>query len=274
MPSPASVFVVNESLIKDTNGVLEGVPVESTELSRGPWHPSAQHGGAPASLLAGMAARALEAEPDWAMTRLTVEFLRPVPVAPLTVQLDAQPGGAVRRVLLALRHENEVVARATAVFVRQRALDLAASPSAPRLRPPAQCTDPIRIPGMAMQTSFHYTAMESRVAAGDAGAPGPAAAWFRFAVPLASGWETPACARAAAAADFGNGISWTVPLERFVFANADLTVYLHRQPRGEWVGVDAETIVGDNGIGLSHSTLHDEEGPIGFAHQTLVIKAR
>ncbi|MFX7878909.1 thioesterase family protein, partial [Acinetobacter baumannii] len=76
------------------------------------------------------------------------------------------------------------------------------------------------------------------MAAGSVAAPGPAAAWFRFAVPLIDGWPTPASARAAAAADFGNGISWALPLDRFVFANADLTVSLHRQPQGEWVGVD------------------------------------
>ncbi|MBY4898586.1 thioesterase family protein [Cupriavidus sp. AU9028] len=262
MPSPASVFVVDRDR------------VASTELSRGPWHPSAQHGGAPAALLAAMAQRAMPAGEGWLMTRLTVEFPRPVPVAPLQVELDVQPGGSVRRVALALRHGDEVVARAIALFVRERTIDLAASRAGVRLRPPRLCTDPIRIPGMAEQTSFHYEAMESRVAAGEVGAPGPAAAWFRFRVPLVEGWQTPPCARAAAAADFANGISWTIPLERYLFANADLTVYLHRQPRGEWVGVDAETIVGDNGVGLTRSTLHDEDGPIGFAHQTLVIKPK
>ena len=52
-----------------------------TELARGPWTPEAQHGGPPAALLA----RTLEREPGaegMLVARLTVELLRPVPIAP------------------------------------------------------------------------------------------------------------------------------------------------------------------------------------------------
>ncbi|WP_370639547.1 hypothetical protein [Cupriavidus sp. DB3] len=127
---------------------------------------------------------------------------------------------------------------------------------------------------MVEQTSFHYTAMESRVASGSVAEPGPAAAWFRLAVPLIDGWPTPPSARAVAAADFGNGISWALPLDRFVFANADLSVSLHRPPQGEWVGVDSVTVAQPSGIGLTTSTLYDEAGAIGVAQQSLLIKQR
>src|ERR1700722_8888734 len=51
----------------------------ATGLARGPWDPEAQHGGAPAALLA----RAFELcapSPDLALARLSYEFLRPVPL--------------------------------------------------------------------------------------------------------------------------------------------------------------------------------------------------
>lgn len=251
-----------------------GDDILPSALARGPWHPGAQHGGAPAALLTAIAERQLGDEPGWAMARLTLEFLRPVPIAPLIASAAVQPGGSVRRVEVCLFHEGMPVVRGVAMFIRERELDLSATPMAPELPPPDACDEPLRIPGMAMQTSFHYTAMESRVAAGSASAPGRAAVWFRMRVPLVRGWTASGAARATAAADFGNGISWAVPLDRFVFANADLTVSLHRPPRGEWVGVDSTTVVQPSGIGLTVSTLHDELGRIGVAQQALVIKPR
>lgn len=81
-------------------------------------------------------------------------------------------------------------------------------------------------------------------------------------------------ARAAAVADFGNGVSATLPFERFLFINADLTLHLARLPRGEWIGLDARTILHEGGMGVAESVLHDRDGPIGRAFQTLVVAPR
>ena len=77
-----------------------------------------------------------------------------------------------------------------------------------------------------------------------------------------------------AAADFGNGASRELDWQRFLFVNTDLTVLLHREPAGEWVGLDAATAIGDDGRGLASSVLHDERGALGAAHQTLFVAAR
>ncbi len=68
-------------------------------------------------------------------------------------------------------------------------------------------------------------------------------------------------ARLAATADFGNGVGAALPFERFLFINADLTIHLHRQPRGEWIGIDARTLLHPGGTGLAESVLHDVHGP-------------
>ena len=65
-----------------------------------------------------------------------------------------------------------------------------------------------------------------------------------------------------------------MPLDRFAFANADLTMYLHRLPRGEWVAAESATTVQESGIGLTRTTLHDEHGVIGVAQQGLIFKPR
>nr|WP_315597865.1 thioesterase family protein [uncultured Cupriavidus sp.] len=260
MSIPSSIFKISGDL------------VESTVLSRGPWNPGAQHGGAPGGLLATLADRAMAHEPGWSMVRLTLEFLRPVPVASLRAVVEPQAGGAVRRVRLELLHDNVTVLQGVALYMRQRDLDLQPSLQPPTLPPPDACHTPILIPGMQPQTSFHYTAMESRVATGTVTEAGPAAVWFRVAVPFLDDAPVSAAARAIAAADFGNGISWAVPLNRFAFANADLTVYLHRLPQGEWVAAESATTVQQDGIGLTRTTLHDVLGPIGVAQQGLIFK--
>ena len=73
--------------------VPDGDRFVSTELTRGPWDPDAQHAGPPAALIA----RALERCPSpadpgapWQIGRVTFEILRSVPIAPLTV--SSAPG--------------------------------------------------------------------------------------------------------------------------------------------------------------------------------------
>ncbi len=251
----------------------QGERILPTVLSRGPWSPDAQHGGAPAGLIAGLAEEALAPE-GYQLVRLTLELLRPVPVAELSATVDAEPGRAVRRVRVTLRHGDQPVASGLAVMVRGAPLSEGSAAEERPLPPPSQCLDPVRIPGMAEEESFHYTAMASKVAAGSTLEPGPAAAWLRLTVPLVDGMETTPLMRAAAASDFGNGLSWTLPLDRYLFANTDLTLYIQRPPVSEWVGVDSRTWIETSGIGITRSVLHDESGPLGFAQQNLLVRER
>ena len=80
--------------------------------------------------------------------------------------------------------------------------------------------------------------------------------------------------RAMAAADFGNGVSAVLDWNEFAFINPDLTVYLERDPVGDWVGLDARTRVGPDGTALAESVLYDERGRIGRALQGLLVLPR
>ena len=112
-------------------------------------------------------------------------------------------------------------------------------------------------------TMFARDAMEIRFAHGAFADVGPAFAWFRLRVPLVAGEQPSPLQRLAAAGDFGNGIATAVSWATHVFINPDLTLYVERLPRGEWVGLDAVTRVGDAGIGVSDSALYDEHGRVG-----------
>ncbi len=246
-------------------------------LSRGPWDARAQHGGAPSALLVHLAESAIT-EPGWQLTRLSMELIKPVPVAPLTVRQELHAARSTTRMTLELYADDMLVARAHALLLRGQPFALPAQTpgwTAPRLLPlPQNCTERLRIPGLPGGTAFHTAAVEGRVAQGDPSQPGAAAAWFRLSVPLVQDQPNSPAMRAAAAADFGNGLSWVLPAERYLFANADMSLHLHRAPQGEWIGVSSQTHADGGGAGTTLSQLYDEHGPVGVAVQSLVLRER
>ncbi|MFM8411143.1 MAG: thioesterase family protein, partial [Alphaproteobacteria bacterium] len=117
-------------------------------------------------------------------------------------------------------------------------------------------------------------ATEHVVVSGAWGEPGPVVDWIRLREPVVDGESPSPLQRVAAAADFGNGISSVLPFERYSFINPDLSIHLHRLPEGEWVCLDARTLVSENGIGLAESGLWDERGRIGRSLQGLLLERR
>jgi hypothetical protein len=248
-----------------------------TVLSRGPWDPRAQHGGAPCALFVHVAEQAMP-EPGWQLARLSVELIRPVPVAPLRTECQSFAARSTTRLSIDLFQDDTLVARAHVLMLRQQALSL--PPDVPGWTPaqlsplPAECSERLHIPGLPQGISFYGTAVETRNAVGDPSKPGPGAAWFRLQVPVVQGHPNSPAMRAAAAADFGNGLSWVLPADRYLFANADLSLHLHRQPIGEWIGLMAQTQMDGSGAGTALSRLFDERGGFGVSVQTLALRER
>jgi hypothetical protein len=241
-----------------------------SELTRGPWDPGTQHAGPPAALLA----RAVEAE-GLQIGRITVEILRPVPLAPLAVtRRVVRPGRnveLVEAVLAEAEGAQRELARALAWRLRPQAGVAAGDPGPPPRGPEAGRTVPFFPTGQAV--GFH-TAMDIRFVEGAFTEPGPAVVWMRMRVPLVAGEPTSPLARVLVAADAGNGVSATLDYRRFVFINTELTVHLLREPDGDWVRLDAVTHVGAPGVGLAESALSDARGRIGRAAQTLLVRPR
>lgn len=253
-----------------------------TELARGPWDPLALHGGAPAALLTS-AFEAHEPAPGLALARLGFELLRPIPFAPLHLELRTVRAG--RRVQeLAGELHADLGDDGTVLVCRASALRVAEVPGAlPELPPGALAGEPMPGPDQgepvrfaledSPRTSFAASAMEMRWL-DDPLTPGPARVWMRLRPTLLPGEPASPLARLAATADFGNGVSASLPFSDYLFINADLTVHLHRRPRGEWIGIAARTLLHEGGTGLAESVLYDIEGPVGRAFQALVVAPR
>jgi Thioesterase-like superfamily len=242
-----------------------------TGHARGPWDPGALHGGAPAALIA----EAVQEE-GYLVARLTLDFLGPVPMAPLTVSArTTKPGRSFQLAEAELSADGQAVVRAHAVRLRRGHVELPARADdyPPPPAPQTGRQDPFPARDGHVE-GFHLTAMEIRFVDGTDFGEGPARAWFRLALPLVDDEAASPLARVLAAADFGNGISRVVDFQDYLFVNTDLTVHVHREPAGEWVLLDARTRLEPHGAGLAHSVLSDERGPIGLAAQSLFVAER
>ena len=239
-----------------------------SELTRGPWDPGAQHAGPPSALVA-RAVEHHEPREGLRVGRITLEILRPVPLAPLSVEVEtARPGRSVELLEASLSGPDGELIRARAW--RVQASELRVDEQEP---PPAG-------PMAGGESDFfatgqevgYHTAMEYRFVEGGFLVPGPATVWMRARVPLVDGEETTPLERVFVAADSGNGVSAALDWRKTIFINTDLTVHLLREPVGEWVGLDAVTHV--DGLGMADSALYDECGRIGRAVQTLLVRSR
>jgi acyl-CoA thioesterase len=263
--------------------LADGERFVPTEQARGPWDPRALHGGAPAALIASAFERH-EPQPAMQIARLGYELLRPIPFAPLSVEVRTlRPGRRVQELAAELHAETEergreLICRASALRLQEIGADVPTSPEAASVTekmPGPEQGEPVRFalnPDVD-EPSFAASAMEMRWL-DDPKQLGPGRVWMRLRHPLVDQEPASALARLAAAADFGNGISASLPFERFLFINADLHVHLHRPPSGEWIGLDARTLLARGGTGLAESVLHDQQGPVGRAFQALVVARR
>src|SRR5690606_15287197 len=236
----------------------------STELTRGPWSPDAQHAGPPSALLGHVIERC-DPRPDFQVGRVAVEILGPVPLATLTAEARVvRPGRSVELIEATLSTDRGPVMRANAwrFKLADPDLDLPAQFLPNGSRPgPEQAPEPERFPSN-QPVGFH-TGIEYRFATGSFSTPGPAVCWIRLKYPIVAGTTPSPLERTLAAADSGNGVSSVLDWAKYLFINTDLTVTLHRQPAGEWICLDAVTHPQPGGIGLAESALFDERGPLG-----------
>ena len=248
----------------------------STDLTRGPWHPDHQHGGPPIALAARGIERAAAALGLTHVARLTANLLRPVPIAELAVAVQTEYAGRnVAHFSAQLLAGGKEVARFTAVAQREAGLEIPANlPGHPLPQAPLPVEASSAAPFLfASKTTGYHDLIEGRVAEG-VYFRGPSAVWFRLRHPLVAGEQPGALERVAVAADSGNGISAILDFHRYIFVNSDLTINLLRQAQGEWICIDARTLLGPDGGGLAEARIFDAQGLIGRSTQSLAIRLR
>ncbi|TWT03056.1 thioesterase family protein [Reyranella sp. CPCC 100927] len=254
---------------------IDGPRAVPSRYAGGPWNTSLQHGGAPAGLIA-WAAEAIPADQPMQVARLTIDLLRPVPVAPLTVSTEViREGRKIQLCGVRLAAEGTEVVRASVLKIRsaQHALPPATLDRPLDVPQPDQCREATEIAEVSIDNPF-LTGVSVRVAKGSLRRPGPASVWFRADRPIVQGAPISALMRAALTSDFSNGTATALDFDRWTFINGDLTISLARLPMDDWILVDAETWLGPTSTGIAFAKLADRHGYFGRAVQSLVVEPR
>ncbi len=263
---PSAAFVLD----------AHGLP-HATDLTRGPWDPSHQHAGPPTALACRAIEQAGAAHGLTHLARLTANLIRPLTIGPLHIEVTADyvgksAGHFSARVVV---HGKEAM-RLTALMLREQ--DLPVPPDAlghPLAQAPLSVAQaiPVAMPFKRPDRVGYGDLVDNRSRDGRT-FHGPCTVWFRLNHALVEGESPSPYQRVMVAADSGNGVSAALDFRRYTFVNSDLTVNLLRRPVGEWICLDARTELGGNGCGLAESALYDEQGLIGRATQSLVIRER
>ncbi|WP_375414180.1 thioesterase family protein [uncultured Bradyrhizobium sp.] len=251
---------------------IDGNRVETSANAAGPWDSTMQHGSAPAALVT-WAAEAIPTAVPMQVVRVTIDLMRPVPVAPLMVETEVlREGRKIQLCAVRLFANKVAVVRATVLKVRADSLPL-----------PSEIADAaIDVPspdhGTPLDPRFarnpFVTGLSVSAVRGGFLHLGPGAIWYRIDRPIVEGAAISQMMRAVVAADFCNGTSAVLDFDRWTFINADLTVSLSRAPVGDWILLNAETWIGSDGAGIAAGRLGDSKGYFGRAVQSLVIEKR
>ena len=249
---------------------VEGEWFVGTDAARGPWDADACHAGPPT----GIIARALEAiAGEHRLARLTVDLSRPIPMTGFRVEAEVVRSG--RSVTIS---RAAVVDRAGETRVTASAVHLATGPPAelptvhfgvPDLAEAEPGVFPIRSfrhdrPGFPSGVEVSYPPTEGPD-------PGPTTMWMRT-IPLLQDEEPSPFQRICPLADCGNAVARNAEMADVGFINPDLTLVVHREPVGEWLGLQAVSHWQPDGIGMADALLFDTEGAVGRALQTLLIR--
>ncbi len=252
----------------------------ATALTIGPWDPGLQHAGPPAALLAREAERA-SGIAGGQTVRLNYDIFGPVPVGPVRIATTiVRPGRRVELVEAVLdAGDGRPLMRLSAWRMRTRTEGLpvaveGAAPEAPHPAPAAVRDSPRGEAGFFSSDVAYHKALEWRFATGGFNSPGPAAAWTRPECTLVEGEPITPLQHLLVMTDAASGISAVLDWSSATFANVDLSVSLQRPPRGEWLGMDATTVLGDTGAAQCSAVLFDEDGAIGRSTQSLFVEPR
>jgi len=241
-----------------------------TEHTRGPWHKDHCHAGPPT----GLVARALElAVPGKRLCRLTVELMRPVPHAGFRVEATIKRDG-----------RSVCVSRASIVDADGRecvsASGLHMTPQMEHSYPTATMNfgkPEDAAPGgfpiartLHGLPAFNGKGVETRYPEGEGPDIGPTSVWM-CTVPLLENEVPSPFQRICPLADCGNAFSRNAEPWDVSFINPDLTINLHREPEGEWLGSKSVGHWHGNGHGLADAILFDHLGACGRATQSLLL---
>jgi hypothetical protein len=241
---------------------VDGDTLVPASFATSPWGP-VLHG----RLIGGLTARAAEqaraADPELACSRLTVDLFRSVPLAPIkVVTRPVRTGRRIAVLDVTIEQDDGLVGQGRVVLLRRSEQPAGNFRPAPAWDAPT----PQQLGSPQPATSRRWTAPWESWRVGSQDTPGGMMGdglWIRDTHPLITGEQLTPLVRLAMAADLSSPVSNSSD-RGLSFINADYTVYLGREPEGEYVGIQPAAHISDRGVAAGHCVVHDLRGPVGF----------
>jgi Thioesterase-like superfamily len=246
---------------------VDGDDLIPTEISASPWG-AVLHG----RLIGGLTARAVEQaraqDPELVCARLTIDMFRSAPLDPMRVSVRPIRSGRRIAVLeVTVEQEKGPIGQGKALLLRRseqpegtfRQTPAWASPGPEQLGPPRS---PVGGKGLSRSGYRFLAPWQSWTVPGSSG-PLSDGIWIRDVYPLIAGEELTPLERLGMAADLAS--PQTNSSDRGLsFINADYTVYLGREPQGEYIGIEPYGHISSRGVAAGQAVAHDQLGPVGF----------
>ena len=260
--------------------VVNGEIAHPQPIGRGPWDHGFMHGGAVCGLAAHLVEDAVSdhfgVEHPLVGTRLTVEIMSMVPLAPLAISaVMIKPGRRSAIAAAEIRHDGRLLVRASSHWAASRSHPgqtdghEADRPDVPPR--PVDALDPGADEEMDYpRPGFNCDAVELRSVRGTTEDPGPGLIWVRLRPAVVADRAVTPFTRAATISDLGIAIGWEHSPSGEGFINSDVTLQLSRPVQGPWLCLDSRIHGNSAGTGFCESILSDDHGVVGRVLQSLV----
>ena len=242
----------------------DGEAFVPSKLTRNPWMSDAIAGG-PIAALIGAVIDEAGFDPGFEVSRTTLDIFGKIPSAPLVPRITALRQGRQMQV-----HRIELMA--DGIVVAQSHVVLARALETPVFAPPF----PYPLPDAVADRQFLVGAsmagaIRTRPVQGEVRTPGRGVTWLAMDGEVIRGTAPSPFVKACLISDFGNGIGSATRHDEWSFANLDISVNFLRMPHGEWLLIDAQTVMAGNGHGLAQSTFADADGIYAYGRQTIFV---
>lgn len=243
----------------------------ATPRVEGAWNRTEQH-IAPAL---GLIAHAIELDQrqrrdnGLRLGRLSYDILGTIPIGQVAIDVAVlRPGRTIELVEARMSYEGRTVVLARAWLMKSFDTQAIAGTSIIPLAAPDA------LPAWDMGTLWAGACIASLEVRREELEAGRARAWVRTSVDLLDKETVSATAGMLALVDVANGVAARMSPDIVAFPNLDLTVHLLRSPVPGWLGLDTTASFGSDGIGITHSILHDAKGALGTLVQSLTVRPR
>ncbi len=248
----------------------EGDQFVGNDAARGPWSEHACHAGPVTGVIAGELEKLF---PHKQLARITVRYMRPVPVAGFAVSSSVIFERRVASYTSATLVDGDGKVCAEAEGLHLIPASIGEPPTVDASAPSFSEATRGEFPVKDAVHDQPFFGSESEIASrpDQDNEPGPTTLWMR-APAIVEGETSSPFQTLCPLADCGNGISRNSEFLHVSCVNPDLTIVIHRLPESDWLASRAISFWEPNGIGSTNAILFDERGAIGSALQTLVLR--